>query len=227
MPTPPLKRLACDRCHAKKIRCVVRIQEKACTRCVKQNLSCIFSPPAKTGRPPHARARHASQSSIPTISVCAALPSPSADRQRSLPSPRPRTAGCDARYATYPLSTSSGFDTTFTYSTDTFDFNIATSPQAELDTLFRNFESTGLLTPTDTDQSLDQKWTPIDLAGTSFCGVETSPTPSMMTPQLPPFSITQNNFTLSETYKVSKVFTPCRMCRRLDGALWLTCRVTL
>jgi hypothetical protein len=48
---PLAKRLACDRCHAKKIRCSVQSSEKGCGRCIQQNLPCTFSPPAKTGRP--------------------------------------------------------------------------------------------------------------------------------------------------------------------------------
>ncbi|KAF2472395.1 uncharacterized protein BDR25DRAFT_14029 [Lindgomyces ingoldianus] len=46
------RRLACDRCHLKKTRCLRPTGQGRCHRCLQQNLHCTFSPPAKTGRPP-------------------------------------------------------------------------------------------------------------------------------------------------------------------------------
>jgi hypothetical protein len=52
MSVPQLTRLACDKCHQKKVRCRVKPESNRCIRCVDQNLSCVFSPPGRNGRPP-------------------------------------------------------------------------------------------------------------------------------------------------------------------------------
>lgn len=50
----PTKRLACDRCHGKKIRCIpLSSDHKICQRCHRQGLACHYSSPLKTGRPAH------------------------------------------------------------------------------------------------------------------------------------------------------------------------------
>lgn len=38
------RRLACDRCHAQKLRCTKREDNESCARCLKARRSCIFSP---------------------------------------------------------------------------------------------------------------------------------------------------------------------------------------
>lgn len=50
--SPSLIRSACDRCHHKKIRCVPSRQANICIRCLELDLSCVFSPPGRNGRPP-------------------------------------------------------------------------------------------------------------------------------------------------------------------------------
>ncbi|KAI2631938.1 hypothetical protein GGR54DRAFT_7206 [Hypoxylon sp. NC1633] len=45
------KRLACDRCHARKLRCLRETFTNRCSRCVQDGYSCTYSPPLKCGRP--------------------------------------------------------------------------------------------------------------------------------------------------------------------------------
>ncbi|RBA15587.1 hypothetical protein FPRO05_12194 [Fusarium proliferatum] len=47
--TRPKKRLACDRCHARKLRCSGDLD--GCTRCLGDDLVCVYSPALKVGRP--------------------------------------------------------------------------------------------------------------------------------------------------------------------------------
>ncbi|KAF5673613.1 succinate-semialdehyde dehydrogenase [Fusarium circinatum] len=47
--TRPKKRLACDRCHAHKLRCSGDLD--GCTRCLGDDLVCVYSPALKVGRP--------------------------------------------------------------------------------------------------------------------------------------------------------------------------------
>ncbi|KAF2773333.1 hypothetical protein EJ03DRAFT_347845 [Teratosphaeria nubilosa] len=65
---PPVQaaiRSACDRCHAKKVRCLVTDNEGTCDRCKAQNAQCVFGPAGRNGRPPRAQATSDSdQSSV-------------------------------------------------------------------------------------------------------------------------------------------------------------------
>ncbi|KAL9107663.1 MAG: hypothetical protein Q9227_007470 [Pyrenula ochraceoflavens] len=45
-------RSACDRCHRRKIRCVVGSEPRRCERCIAYKFSCVFSAPGRNGRPP-------------------------------------------------------------------------------------------------------------------------------------------------------------------------------
>lgn len=47
----PQKRLACDRCHARKLRCIRDASMAECSRCIQRGYACTFSPPLKSGRP--------------------------------------------------------------------------------------------------------------------------------------------------------------------------------
>ncbi|KAF4474668.1 succinate-semialdehyde dehydrogenase [Fusarium agapanthi] len=47
--TRPKKRLACDRCHARKLRCSGDLD--GCTRCLGDDSVCTYSPALKVGRP--------------------------------------------------------------------------------------------------------------------------------------------------------------------------------
>ncbi|CRG90946.1 hypothetical protein PISL3812_07994 [Talaromyces islandicus] len=47
----PQKRLACDRCHARKLRCFRDASMAECSRCVQRGYVCTYSPPLKSGRP--------------------------------------------------------------------------------------------------------------------------------------------------------------------------------
>ncbi|RYC54166.1 hypothetical protein CHU98_g12045 [Xylaria longipes] len=47
----PRQRLACDRCHALKLRCQRATGGLQCARCLKAGSLCIFSAPARLGRP--------------------------------------------------------------------------------------------------------------------------------------------------------------------------------
>ncbi|KAI1375802.1 hypothetical protein F4677DRAFT_420761, partial [Hypoxylon crocopeplum] len=48
---PTQKRLACDRCHARKLRCLRERSTARCSRCVQDGFACTYSPPLKCGRP--------------------------------------------------------------------------------------------------------------------------------------------------------------------------------
>ncbi|KZF20985.1 hypothetical protein L228DRAFT_284071 [Xylona heveae TC161] len=48
---PAQKRLACDRCHARKLRCLRGDSMAACSRCIHDGFDCTYSPPLKSGRP--------------------------------------------------------------------------------------------------------------------------------------------------------------------------------
>ncbi|KAA8652634.1 Zn(II)2Cys6 transcription factor domain-containing protein [Aspergillus tanneri] len=48
-PARPKKRLACDACHRRKLRCSK--DPSGCSRCVRERLTCIYSPALKVGRP--------------------------------------------------------------------------------------------------------------------------------------------------------------------------------
>lgn len=47
--TIPKKRLACDRCHSRKLRCSGDLQ--GCSRCLRDESVCTYSPALKVGRP--------------------------------------------------------------------------------------------------------------------------------------------------------------------------------
>lgn len=47
----PQKRLACDRCHARKLRCFRDASMAECDRCIQRGYVCTYSPPLKSGRP--------------------------------------------------------------------------------------------------------------------------------------------------------------------------------
>lgn len=71
MASTPLTRSACDRCHARKVRCVMSRQQNVCERCHAQNVHCVFSSPGRNGRPPHSF-RQAEQSTSESTSSSAA-----------------------------------------------------------------------------------------------------------------------------------------------------------
>ncbi|KIM92963.1 hypothetical protein OIDMADRAFT_184958 [Oidiodendron maius Zn] len=50
----PAKRVACDRCHRLKMRCIIEgdSAQQQCNRCCIANVNCNYSPPRKPGRPP-------------------------------------------------------------------------------------------------------------------------------------------------------------------------------
>ncbi|KAF3403060.1 hypothetical protein DPV78_004512 [Talaromyces pinophilus] len=48
---PPQKRLACDRCHMRKLRCFRDALATDCSRCIQFGFACTYSPPLKCGRP--------------------------------------------------------------------------------------------------------------------------------------------------------------------------------
>ncbi|KAH7017135.1 hypothetical protein EDB80DRAFT_704275 [Ilyonectria destructans] len=48
---PTQKRLACDRCHARKLRCLTKTSTTRCSRCMHDGFPCTYSPPLKSGRP--------------------------------------------------------------------------------------------------------------------------------------------------------------------------------
>nr|WNS47928.1 CapM [Capnodium sp. TTI-000886] len=50
-PAAPI-RSACDRCHQKKVRCILGRNRDICNRCAEHRIACIFSPPGRNGRPP-------------------------------------------------------------------------------------------------------------------------------------------------------------------------------
>ena len=52
---PLHKQIACDRCHARKLRCLREISTSKCSRCVQDGCVCMYSPPLKSGRPKKAR----------------------------------------------------------------------------------------------------------------------------------------------------------------------------
>ncbi|KAH9844666.1 hypothetical protein Tdes44962_MAKER07202, partial [Teratosphaeria destructans] len=56
-------RSACDRCHAKKVRCIVTDNQSSCDRCKAQNAHCVFGPAGRNGRPPRAQATSKSDQS--------------------------------------------------------------------------------------------------------------------------------------------------------------------
>lgn len=45
------KRLACDHCHARKLRCLRQTSSSLCSRCARGGFTCTYSPPLKSGRP--------------------------------------------------------------------------------------------------------------------------------------------------------------------------------
>lgn len=48
---PSQKRLACDRCHTRKLRCFRDIHSRQCSRCIQDGCDCTYSSPLKPGRP--------------------------------------------------------------------------------------------------------------------------------------------------------------------------------
>ncbi|KAF2138557.1 uncharacterized protein K452DRAFT_290699 [Aplosporella prunicola CBS 121167] len=55
----PRRRMACDRCHAQKLRCLRTVNSRAgtdCDRCLRLSARCTYSPPNRMGRPTTAEA---------------------------------------------------------------------------------------------------------------------------------------------------------------------------
>lgn len=48
---PSQKRLACDRCHTRKLRCFRDVHSRQCSRCIQDGCDCTYSSPLKPGRP--------------------------------------------------------------------------------------------------------------------------------------------------------------------------------
>lgn len=48
---PSARRVACDQCHAQKLRCTKLENSTACVRCQRLNRQCVWSPPSRSGRP--------------------------------------------------------------------------------------------------------------------------------------------------------------------------------
>ncbi|GFF28045.1 transcription factor ACEII [Aspergillus udagawae] len=48
---PSARRVACDQCHAQKLRCTKLENCTVCVRCQRLNRQCIWSPPSRSGRP--------------------------------------------------------------------------------------------------------------------------------------------------------------------------------
>lgn len=67
------KRLACDRCHARKMRCVRDRSTEMCSRCMQDGTDCHYSAPLKPGRPK--KASVATENNRPERSAEASLPS--------------------------------------------------------------------------------------------------------------------------------------------------------
>lgn len=53
--SPVHKRIACDRCHARKLRCLREFPTSKCSRCIQEGCVCTYSPPLKSGRPKKTR----------------------------------------------------------------------------------------------------------------------------------------------------------------------------
>ncbi|OQE20544.1 hypothetical protein PENSTE_c013G02789 [Penicillium steckii] len=47
----PAPRLACNRCHAAKLRCIQSPTNQRCVRCIKAGTDCVHDPPSRLGRP--------------------------------------------------------------------------------------------------------------------------------------------------------------------------------
>lgn len=159
-PTSPTKRLACDRCHQKKVRCTVARDQKVCTRCQRQGLSCNFSPPAKTGRPAHNKMRRNNTAPSPTtlrhkqsfslVSSTQSLsmsPSPG-----TFPTVAPRTPSLDGSMHPTPLLTSPG-----EYPYPGFDGPMIVGPHTlvpqQFEDQFFHEHTQGLLTPSSYEGS--------------------------------------------------------------------------
>lgn len=48
---PSAHRIACDQCHAQKLRCTKVENCNVCVRCQRLNRQCVWSPPSRSGRP--------------------------------------------------------------------------------------------------------------------------------------------------------------------------------
>lgn len=48
---PSARRVACDQCHAQKLRCTKIENRTTCVRCQRLNRQCVWSPPSRSGRP--------------------------------------------------------------------------------------------------------------------------------------------------------------------------------
>lgn len=48
---PSARRVACDQCHAQKLRCTKLNNCTVCIRCQRLSRQCIWSPPSRSGRP--------------------------------------------------------------------------------------------------------------------------------------------------------------------------------
>ncbi|KAK6824313.1 hypothetical protein RU639_005077 [Aspergillus parasiticus] len=59
---PSARRVACDQCHAQKLRCTKLEDCTVCIRCQRLNRQCSWSPPARNGRPARTTAERASRS---------------------------------------------------------------------------------------------------------------------------------------------------------------------
>ncbi|EED14358.1 hypothetical protein TSTA_105690 [Talaromyces stipitatus ATCC 10500] len=77
--TTPLTRSACDRCHAKKVRCVLNRHQSKCEGCLIHNIRCVFSSPGRSGRPPYSSRQTDESSSDSTSSSATAAAGASAN----------------------------------------------------------------------------------------------------------------------------------------------------
>lgn len=94
-------RLACDRCHYRKLRCLRDVSMAECSRCIQDGFSCTYSPPLKSGRPKKA-CRRTVQNLDPAPSTDP-FPSPndsslysSSTNSTTIPSPLPYLSQSDA-----------------------------------------------------------------------------------------------------------------------------------
>lgn len=87
-------RSACDRCHGKKLRCIISGQSNVCDRCAEQGATCVFSPAGRNGRPPRTQPP---ADRAPSRDPLAAAPSPASGSNAEGP-PAPSGGPAQASY---------------------------------------------------------------------------------------------------------------------------------
>lgn len=175
--TTPATRLACDRCHSKKIRCIIQGDSKACVRCLKQGLRCHFSPPAKTGRPAHSKMRRTNTAPSPSLprnqtspTFSVTVPSESMSLSpspaTSFPSVAPRTPSIDTNVQQAP----NFYDTDSSYPlfggpivVEPSSYNASTADHSDA---FQE-QTLGFLTPISVDQGYEGACTSV-MTSSSF-----------------------------------------------------------